>query len=89
MHILCAGTDGDITREDVLFAGAIVEMLCKLVTEKIEINDQARIARAAWRQVIGAFDLHDPAAIEHLAKNLRHTHGGHNLITLGNGTRYC
>ncbi len=83
IHLLCAGTEGEITREDVLFAGAVVDGVCASTEAKIDINDQARIARGTWRHMMGELDVHDPAAIERLAKNLRHTQGGHNLIALG------
>ncbi len=83
IHLLCAGTEGEITREDVLFAGAVVDRVCDLTDAKIDINDQARIARGSWRHMMRDLDVHDPAAIERLAKNLRHTQGGHNLIALG------
>ncbi len=83
IHLLCAGTEGEITREDVLFAGVVVDNVCNSTEAKIEINDQARIARGTWRHMIGSADSHDPAAVEQLAKNLRHTQGGHNLIALG------
>ncbi len=49
LDILCSGTDGQITREDVLLAGAIAARLTAGVAA--ELNDQAAIARAAWLQV--------------------------------------
>jgi 2-phosphosulfolactate phosphatase len=45
--LLCAGTDGQITREDVLLAGALVEKLG--LGRFATLNDQARIAGDAWR----------------------------------------
>ena len=52
IHLLCSGTRGKITREDVLLAGAIVDRLMAAgkVAESAP-NDQARIARAAWREL--------------------------------------
>ncbi len=53
MHVdlLCAGTDGQITREDVLLAGAVVARL----TEQPywTPDDPALIARDAWLHVAG------------------------------------
>ncbi len=83
VHLLCAGTDGKITREDVLCAGCLVEMVCNTTVDKIEINDESRLARAAWRQAIGQAHSGNTAAIEQLAKSLRHTQGGRNLIGMG------
>ena len=42
IDILCAGTDGQITREDVLFAGAVIDDLGRTLSFKT--NDQADIA---------------------------------------------
>jgi 2-phosphosulfolactate phosphatase len=84
VHVLCAGTRGRITREDVMFAGALVEVL--LDRSKIpheNINDQARIARDVWRQAMSGIRLTDPAAREQLAAALRETQGGLNLTSIG------
>ena len=75
IHLLCAGTDGQVTREDVLFAGAVADRLTSSQPDEFELNDQARIARDAWRQVL--------LSGKQLALTLRDTHGGHNLISLG------
>jgi 2-phosphosulfolactate phosphatase len=42
IHIVCAGTEGEITLEDTLLAGALVEFLCENV--KPQLNDSARLA---------------------------------------------
>jgi len=42
IHILCAGTAGEVTLEDTLLAGAFVEFLCEL--GPIRMNDSARLA---------------------------------------------
>jgi 2-phosphosulfolactate phosphatase len=42
LHILCAGTEGEITMEDVLLAGAFVDFLCE--TCEVKVNDAARLA---------------------------------------------
>jgi 2-phosphosulfolactate phosphatase len=52
-HILCAGTDGQITLEDVVTAGAVAEGLLSLggsgTSGNCELaNDQARLALDAW-----------------------------------------
>jgi 2-phosphosulfolactate phosphatase len=77
LHLLCAGTKGKITREDVLFAGAVVDRLLAAgaVDENLQ-NDQARIARAAWRQASGDVWPLEPAT---LAAELRNSQGGRNL----------
>lgn len=76
IHIVCAGTDGVITGEDVLFAGALVTALgCSDVD--YEINDAANIAANHWRQECGELTS---ARIE---PALRRAQGGRNLIRLG------
>lgn len=74
INLICAGTDGRITREDVLLAGAIVERLSQ--SSSRECNDEAQIARVAWQEIsqIGDCDL---------ALELSRTRGGQNLIDLG------
>ena len=48
IELVCAGTDGQITREDVLLAGAIVGNLGARLAAGIDLNDQANIAADAW-----------------------------------------
>jgi phosphosulfolactate phosphohydrolase-like enzyme len=75
--MLCAGTRGRITREDVLFAGAVIDrLLSEATVDESALNDQARIARAAWRDAAGGQS--SPPAIS-LAAELRQTQGGRNL----------
>jgi 2-phosphosulfolactate phosphatase len=42
VHILCAGSAGEVTLEDTLFAGALVEFLCESC--EVCLNDAARLA---------------------------------------------
>lgn len=73
--ILCAGTDGQVTREDALFAGAVVDELTR--TSRWTLNDQAEIVRDAW-QAATADLTSDP-----LSRTLRVSRGGRNLIGIG------
>lgn len=76
IEIVCAGTDGHVTREDTLLAGAIVE---EYGTPNAPLrNDQAEIAADAWRSVVGTLSGRDP-----LAAALRESRGGRNLIEIG------
>lgn len=47
IHIVCAGTDGFVSWEDSMFAGALVRELVKEATID-QINDAARIASLVW-----------------------------------------
>ncbi|MEX0866990.1 MAG: 2-phosphosulfolactate phosphatase [Pirellulales bacterium] len=67
IHLLCAGTEGHISREDVLFAGCLVD---RLAESELERNDSAELALAAWR----ACDQ------SNLAAELRVSRGGRNLL---------
>ncbi len=81
IDILCAGTGGRITREDVLLAGAIAARLMDRAA--CELNDQAAIARAAWLEVAGNLAADSPELVAALAATLRQTQGGRNLARLG------
>ncbi len=77
IHLVCAGTDGIVTGEDVLFAGAVTEALVEAVPTQ-RMNDSAEIARRCWRDVAKSGD--ESAAIE---AYFRTTRGGLNLLELG------
>ncbi len=42
VHMICAGTDGEISLEDTLLAGALVDFLCDVWD--VRLNDSARLA---------------------------------------------
>lgn len=75
--MICAGTDGRVTGEDVLFAGYMIERM-REDTDKNSYNDQAVIALAAWREACRRIE-----AGEKLSVILGQTHGGRNLIRNG------
>jgi 2-phosphosulfolactate phosphatase len=73
--LVCAGTDGHVTREDTLLAGAIVDDLFR--TKDYELNDQADIAADAWRTAVRVMTDRP------LGLMLRDSRGGRNLIETG------
>lgn len=77
-ELLCAGTRGEITREDVLLAGAIVQRVIGQRPGQIAMNDQAAIAADAWSSL--DIQSHDPGK---LATVLRETRGGRRLLEIG------
>jgi 2-phosphosulfolactate phosphatase len=83
IHLLCAGTRDRVTREDVLFAGSLVEKLAGTIVEEGAINDAARIARDVWCHSMD--DLRPPSrrANQRLINVLRESQGGRNLINVG------
>ncbi len=77
VHLLCSGTRGAITGEDVWFAGAVTAHLLA-TPDCCSMNDEARLAAAAW-SATGAELCH-----ERLAEGLlSQTQGGRNLHALG------
>lgn len=77
IHIVCAGTNGFVTAEDVLLAGALVQRLCEAEDAEVEPSDAAEIARHHWLQ-----RCRDGSS-ESVEAALRISHGGRNLIKLG------
>ncbi len=83
VHLLCAGTNGEISREDVLAAGAITYKLTRDEETAPEINDAANLARAAWRAVVASAFAAGESLSARLAHEFRATRGGQNLLRLG------
>ena len=77
IHVICAGTDGEITREDVLLAGAIVDQLSAGESGSIELNDQAQIAADAWQEAKQGLTSVS------LAERLKMSRGGKNVLRIG------
>jgi 2-phosphosulfolactate phosphatase len=76
IDIVCAGTENQITREDVLFAGAVAHEVT--LAQAVQLNDQAELAIDAWRKL-----QHDIAGGVPLAEILRSSLGARNLIEIG------
>lgn len=78
VHLVCAGTDGQISWEDGLLAGAIGERL--LARGAKPGNDAARIAVALW---VGEQLALEPADEDHLFRCLKRGRGGRRVHELG------
>ena len=89
--VVCSGTDGEITGEDVMFAGALMDRLEKRVVAHPEfdsaknvidgipqIGDRARIAINHWQSTCRMMDEGKP-----LADFFRTARGGINLVKIG------
>ncbi len=90
VHLVCAGTDGQISLEDAMFAGAIAQDLDSWAwngatvpavegdDETLLANDPAEIAAALWRETESMIDEGYP-----LSDALRDGRGGRRVIELG------
>lgn len=83
--IVCAGTDGQITGEDALFAGALIYRLLA-GDAKWELDDQAQIALGWWQAAMQRMETGEP-----LAKIIGQGLGGRNLLKLkyDEDIQYC
>lgn len=72
VHLVCAGTHGEVTSEDVLFAGAVAVEL--IATNACEQNDQSHIASQFYRWTMEQSSIHQA---------LCDSRGGRNLLQLG------
>lgn len=92
--LLCAGTRGEITREDVLCAGLLTAHLTSATSTgpaapRRELNDQAELALAAWNdlaaraQAAGRVTHQGKPTPEWLRDELASTQGGRNVAALG------
>jgi 2-phosphosulfolactate phosphatase len=83
VDILCAGTAGRESRDDILAAGALVETLCAEDAVEWHTNDAADAARQLWRTLVAAAKASGRSVSEQLAIELRTTSGGRNLLGIG------
>lgn len=84
VQLICAGTNGSVTKEDVLLAGAIVAG-CETQNPDMIYCDASTLARDAWYHLITSHgQANDQVPLPtHLASALRETEGGRNLVAKG------
>ena len=83
VDVLCAGTGGRATREDMLAAGALVERLRDVSPTTWQTNAAADSARQEWKSVVDAGRVSPRPLGELVAMELRETPGGRNLLAIG------
>lgn len=84
VHVVCSGTDGCISFEDSLLAGAFAQHLKDMGAELR--NDEAEIAAGAWSKIHNSlwFKSGDPDAESNpLVRYLRRGRGGRRVLELG------
>jgi 2-phosphosulfolactate phosphatase len=74
--ILCAGTCGEETEEDLLLAGCLVNRLIR--NKHHRLNDTAESVRRCWSNALDA-----GADVDKVIELLHQSRGGQNLIKLG------
>lgn len=77
LALVCAGTNGNVTEEDRLFAGAVVDRLAIDSPDTRALNDEAFLAARLWR-TLGSGRDHAS-----LLRFLLDSRGGRNLVELG------
>jgi len=86
VDILCAGTEGAITGEDILAAGAIAAALVGEANEKAwELNAEAQSALDQWRSLVALAAAAGRDASAQFAIAMEQTPGGSNLLEIGHG----
>jgi len=85
IHLLCAGTNGQISYDDVLCAGMLTARLSQQGGLVRQLNAQAITAQETW---LGCFALPralgaEPLEPERLVAELRKSLGGQNLANIG------
>ncbi|HID77963.1 MAG TPA: 2-phosphosulfolactate phosphatase [Planctomycetaceae bacterium] len=82
VHLLCAGTRGQFSRDDILLAGLLVDRLTRDAPDLYQLNAQALTAREDWVAAFPQSALQPPDPPQ-LADVLRTTLGGRNLMAIG------
>lgn len=82
VHLVCAGTDGVVTEEDLLAAGAILDAASRLPgAEADALDGPAAVAISLYRSTVARGPTVPDAIVHAFANSL----GGRNLIELGMG----
>ncbi len=85
LTIVCAGTGGRISREDVLCAGAIIDRLAESLGS-VDTSPSANMAHVAWRSLgldLPVSSRHADSLTEWLSMALANCRGGRDLVRLG------
>lgn len=83
IDILCAGTDGEVTREDLLAAGAMVDAICFSDVGVGKHKDAAESTRSDWRRMCETARAAGRTVSAQLASEFRDTLGGRNVLSIG------
>jgi len=84
-HILCAGTNGHVSRDDQLIAGAIACGLAQTEGAPREADRAADAVAREWQELLTTARALGRTPAEQLAIELRETPGGKNLLEIDMG----
>ncbi|MGL6197085.1 MAG: 2-phosphosulfolactate phosphatase [Thermoguttaceae bacterium] len=90
INIICAGTDGKFTEEDMCLAGLLVERVQRLGESEnlaFSLNAQAISVKEMWKTLFSPPKIigQQPILPEALAQHLKNSRGGQNLLKIGLG----
>ncbi len=84
IHLVCAGTDGEVTEEDLLAAGAILDAASRLPgADGDTLDASATAARTTFRGVLSASTAEGKVEAHAISAAFAASRGGRNLIELG------
>ena len=83
VHLLCAGTGGHVTRDDLLIAGGLAYELDR--QGDWQLNEGAQATRGEWQELLNAATAFGRTSSEQLAIELQNTPGGKNLLAIDHG----
>jgi 2-phosphosulfolactate phosphatase len=85
VHLLCAGTGGEITREDAALAGSLVYLLHYAAPAELQLNDEAAITLEVGRALMAEAlaSQNQTLAVNNVRHVLANSQGGRNLAELG------
>jgi 2-phosphosulfolactate phosphatase len=83
IDLLCAGTNGQETLEDILAVGAIVHSIQQKSGDHVKVNEAAQDSSDEWSLLAFFAEREQRTLTEQLAIELRETQGGRNLLAIG------
>ncbi len=81
IHLVCAGTDGEVTEEDILTAGAILDAAAHDDDASCDVLDADAVAARSRYRAIAKSDGSDTT--HGIVEAFRDSAGGKNLVALG------
>ena len=81
VHVLCAGTGGNVSRDDLVAAGAYVEAIA--ARRQWQLNEPAESVRREWQELANTAGALGRTLPQQVVAELHDTPGGRNLLAIG------